>query len=315
MATAFIFPGQGSQAVGMLGTLAGAHPVVRETFDEAGAAAGFDLWRLVQQGPESELNQTANTQPALLAAAVALWRAWRARGMAPPAVLAGHSLGEYSALVCAEAVAFDDAVRLVIERGRCMQAAVPEGQGAMAAILGLDDAAVEQACVRAAGTDVVAPANYNAPGQVVIAGHSAAVQRAIAECKGAGARRAVLLPVSVPSHCELMRAAADGLRRQLDATEIADARIPVIQNVDATARTAAGPIRAALLEQLYRPVQWVASVRCMHARGVRRAVECGPGNVLAGLIRRIEPEMEVMSGADPEAIESVSEEGNHEQTA
>jgi [acyl-carrier-protein] S-malonyltransferase len=302
MSTAFMFPGQGSQSVGMMHALAQAHPVVRATFDEASEVVGFDLWQLVNEGPEAELNLTINTQPALLAADVATWRVWRESAAGSPAVMAGHSLGEYAALVCAGALDFAAAIRLVHHRGKYMQSAVPEGSGAMAAILGLEDAAVETACAAAARGQIVAAANYNSPGQVVIAGHAAAVERAIAAAKQAGARRAVLLPVSVPSHCELMRPAAHALARELGAVDLCTAAIPVIQNVDAEARTDPEGIRRSLVEQLCRPVQWVRCVRRMRALGIGRAIECGPGKVLAGLVKRIEPAIETVSGAEPGAI-------------
>jgi [acyl-carrier-protein] S-malonyltransferase len=299
--TAFLFPGQGSQSVGMLKAIADLHRV-RDTFAEASAAAGVDLWRLANEGPEAELNLTINTQPTLLAAEVAVWRVWQERGGAAPSVLAGHSLGEYSALVCAGAIDFDAAVRLVRNRGAYMQSAVPDGAGAMAAILGLDDHAVEAACTAAAQGEVVSAANYNCPGQVVIAGHAAAVKRAIAAAQQAGAKRAVLLPVSVPSHCELMRPAAEALRRDLETVQLREARVPVIQNVDGEPRREAEGIRRALVEQLCRPVQWVQCTRRMRLLGVDGAVECGPGKVLAGLVRRIEPEITVIAGTEPGAI-------------
>ncbi|HEY7841896.1 MAG TPA: ACP S-malonyltransferase [Gammaproteobacteria bacterium] len=301
MSIAFLFPGQGSQSVGMLDAIADLDRV-QETFTEASAAAGIDLWRLASEGPEAELNLTVNTQPALLAAEVAIWRVWRERGGAEPSVLAGHSLGEYSALVCAGAIDLEAAVRLVRNRGTYMQSAVPDGAGAMAAILGLDDGAVEEACAVAAQGEIVSAANFNCPGQVVIAGHAAAVKRAIAAAQEAGAKRAILLPVSVPSHCELMRPAAEALRRDLEAVRLREARIPVIQNVDAEPRRDAEGIRRSLVEQLCRPVQWVQCTRRMRSLGVDRAVECGPGKVLAGLVKRIEPEIAVIPGAEPGAI-------------
>lgn len=304
MTTAFLFPGQGSQSVGMMKALAERYPLVRDTFAEAAEAAGIDLWRLAQEGPDRELNLTVNTQPALLAAEVATWRVWCGLGVERPAIMTGHSLGEYAALVCAEALDFPTAVKLVQNRGRYMQSAVPEGAGAMAAILGLEDRAVEAACVAAAGGEVVAAANYNSPGQIVIAGHASAVKRAIAAAQEAGAKRAVPLPVSVPSHCELMRPAADALRRDLEGLDLRPARIPVVQNVDAEVRTDAGGIRNALVEQLCRPVQWVQCTRRLRQLGVDRAIECGPGKVLAGLVKRIEPGIEVLAGADPAVIEA-----------
>lgn len=301
-ALAFVFPGQGSQAVGMLGDLAAVHPAIRTTFAEAGQALGVDLWRLVQEGPEEMLNLTTNTQPALLTASVALWRAWHDAGGATPAQLSGHSLGEYSALVCAGALSLADGVRLVAERGRCMQDAVPAGTGAMAAILGLDDAAVDAACAEAAGAEVVAAVNFNAPGQVVIAGNRAAVDRAIVAAKARGARRAMPLPVSVPSHCALMAPAAAAFRGVLDAVAFGDAHIPVIRNVDATADTDAASLRKALLLQLCSPVRWVQCVRALHSGGARRVIECGPGRVLSGLIKRIESGLQLDAIGDTDGM-------------
>lgn len=295
---AFVFPGQGSQSVGMMDALAERSPLVEETFLEAGAALNLDLWKLVREGPAEELDRTENTQPALLAAGVATWRVRMADGqVAMPGLLAGHSLGEYTALVCAEVLDFAEAVRLVAERGRCMQQAVPEGAGAMAAILGLDDGAVEAACAEAAQDAVVAAANYNAPGQVVIAGARDAVERAVAACRERGAKRAVTLPVSVPSHCELMRPAAERFRAALEAATFRPARVPVVQNVDAEPRREPAEIREALVAQLYRPVQWVRCVQRMRAAGVERIVECGPGKVLAGLIRRIDRDIQIIGDA------------------
>jgi [acyl-carrier-protein] S-malonyltransferase len=299
---AFVFPGQGSQAVGMLADLAAARPIVRATFDAASAALGVDLWALAQHGPAEQLNLTHRTQPALLTAAVAVWRAWRDAGGAEPCVMAGHSLGEYSALVCAGSISLEDGVRLVAERGRCMQDAAPAGAGAMAAILGLDDGVVAEACAAAAGNEVVTPVNFNAPGQVVIAGNSAAVDRAIAAAKARGARRALPLPVSVPSHCALMRPAADVFRASLDRTSMADAGIPVIQNVDAMERQDAAGLRAALILQLYSPVRWTETISAMHRRGVRRIVECGPGRVLTGLNKRIEEGLVLDAIGEPDAF-------------
>jgi len=287
-AVAMVFPGQGSQAVGMLSDLAESSPQVVETFEQASDLLGYDLWQLVQQGPAEELNQTARTQPAMLAAGVAVWRAWQAREGALPVVMAGHSLGEYTALVCAGALQFGDAIALVAERGRCMQSAVPEGVGAMAAILGLDDAAVAGVCETAAEGEVVSPVNYNSPGQVVIAGHATAVERATALAKQAGAKRAVLLPVSVPSHCALMESAAAEFADRLASVDIRSPQIPVLQNVDALAAADAAAIRESLGRQLYSPVQWVRTVQAMGARGVTRIIEAGPGKVLAGLCKRID---------------------------
>lgn len=309
MTTAFVFPGQGSQSIGMMNVLSERHASVRATFAEASEAAGMDLWRLATEGPEEDLNLTVNTQPVLLAANVATWRVWRECGTAMPAAMAGHSLGEYAALVCAGSLDFGVAVRLVQSRGRYMQSAVPEGQGGMAAILGLDDHAVEAACAEAAGTEIVAAANYNSPGQVVIAGHVTAIKRAIAVAQKAGARRAVLLPVSVPSHCELMQPAAAALQQDLDAAGLRDAQVPIVQNVDAEPRRDAAGLRKCLVEQLFRPVQWTECVRRLRRLGVDHAVECGPGKVLAALIRRIEPDIEVAAGTDAGALTVQREDG------
>lgn len=285
---AIVFPGQGSQAVGMLGELATQHSQVGETFAEAGEVLGYDLWQLVQDGPAEDLNQTDRTQPAMLAAGVSVWRVWQAQGGATPAVMAGHSLGEYTALVCSGAIDFATAVALVAERGRCMQGAVPPGVGAMAALLGLDDATVTDVCARAAGDDVVEAVNFNSPGQVVIAGNTAAVERAIGLAKEAGAKRAVILPVSVPSHCALMQPAAVKFAQRLEETEIVTPVIPVVQNVDAVMQDQPAIIRENLARQLYNPVRWVSSVRTMHAHGIRRMIEAGPGKVLTGLGKRID---------------------------
>ncbi len=303
-ALALVFPGQGSQAVGMLSDLAQSSPQVGETFAEASEVLGYDLWELIQQGPAEVLNQTGNTQPAMLAAGAAVWRTWQARGGALPAVMAGHSLGEYTALVCGGALQFSDAIALVAERGRCMQSAVPEGVGAMAAILGLDDATVARVCEAAAQGAVVAPVNYNSPGQVVIAGHAAAVERATDLAKEAGAKRAVLLPVSVPSHCSLMTSAADEFAARLAQVEISSPRIPVIQNVDAAAHADPVAIRDNLGKQLYSPVQWVRSVQAMGAQGVTRIIEAGPGKVLAGLCKRIDKTIDAVAVHDTASLDS-----------
>lgn len=297
-ATGMMFPGQGSQAVGMLSDLAADHAAIGMTFEQASVALGDDLWALVQDGPAEELDRTENTQPALLTASVALWRAWLAAGGPAPAVAAGHSLGEYSALVAAQAMTLEDAVVLVRERGRLMQEAVPAGSGAMAAILGLDATQVEQCCSDVAKDGIVAAANYNAPGQVVIAGDAAAVERAISACKAAGAKRAMALSVSVPSHCQLMTPAAERFAAQLAAIEIGQPAFPVIQNLDAQASPDADGIRQRLLAQLYSPVRWTESVEAMAARNVGLLVECGPGKVLAGLVKRIDREIEAAGLGD-----------------
>ncbi|HHJ14401.1 MAG TPA: [acyl-carrier-protein] S-malonyltransferase [Gammaproteobacteria bacterium] len=296
---ALIFPGQGSQSVGMLADLAAAFPVVIETFAQASEVLGYDLWARVQEGPAEALNQTACTQPAMLAAGVATWRCWQQRDGTPPALMAGHSLGEYTALVCAGALDFADAVALVEKRGEYMQRAVPAGAGAMAAILGLDDATVERLCAESGGDEVVSAVNYNSPGQVVIAGHKAAVERAMAAAKAAGAKRALALPVSVPSHCSLMHGAAEQLARRLAAIELRAPRIPVVHNVDAVPHTEPDEIRAALAAQLHQPVRWVQCVEYMKTQGVNRLVEAGPGKVLAGLTRRIDKQLTALAVQTP----------------
>jgi len=285
---AYVFPGQGSQTVGMLADVAGAYPLVGETFAEASAVLGYDLWQLVQHGPAELLNETQRTQPALLTASVALYRVLAQRGVPAPKVMAGHSLGEYSALVCADAIAFTDAVHLVAKRGEYMQEAVPAGVGSMAAIIGLEDAVVVQACAEAAGDEVVAAVNFNSPGQVVIAGHKAAVERASNACLKAGAKRALPLSVSVPSHCALMQPAAEKLAVELQRITITAPKIPVINNVDVTMLTAADDIRDALVRQLYSPVRWTETVQLLASQGVVTLDEIGPGKVLTGLTKRID---------------------------
>lgn len=284
---AFVFPGQGSQTVGMLADLAAAYPAVKETFREASDVLGYDLWQLVSQGPTEELNKTWQTQPALLAASVAIYRVWQQQGGQQPALMAGHSLGEYSALVCAGVLNFADAIKLVELRGKLMQEAVPEGTGAMQAIIGLDDAAIAKACEESAQGEVVSPVNFNSPGQVVIAGNKEAVERAGAACKAAGAKRALPLPVSVPSHCALMKPAADKLALTLETITFNAPAVPVINNVDVKAETDAHAIRHALIRQLYSPVRWTESVEAMAAQGVTQLIEMGPGKVLTGLTKRI----------------------------
>jgi [acyl-carrier-protein] S-malonyltransferase len=283
-----VFPGQGSQSVGMLSELAASHPIVNQTFSEATEALGYDLWDLVQNGPKEILNQTMKTQPAMLAAGVSVWRVWLDQGGRVPQLMAGHSLGEYTALVCAGALEFADAISLVAERGRFMQEAVPEGMGGMAAVLGLDDDQVKAVCAEAASGHVVEAVNFNSPGQVVIAGHKEAVERACSLAKEAGAKRALPLPVSVPSHCVLMKPAADRLAELLDRIVIAPPRISVIHNANVALATDAASIRKQLAAQLYSPVRWVETVQMMAASGVPSLVEAGPGKVLAGLTKRIE---------------------------
>ncbi len=304
MKLAFVFPGQGSQSVGMLNDLAAAYPQVQQTFDEASQALGRDLWHLASAGPEEQLNQTETTQPAMLAAGVAVWRVWRAHGGPLPAVMAGHSLGEYSALCCAEAMAFPDAVRLVADRGRFMQAAVPAGQGGMAAILGLEDDQVRAVCAQAAHGEVLAAVNFNSPGQVVIAGTAAAVTRGVDAAKAAGAKRAVLLPVSVPSHCALMQPAAERLAERLAGVSIQAPIVPVLHNCHVRAESDPEAIRAALVRQLASPVRWVETVRAMAAQGVDMLVECGPGKVLAGLNKRIARDLPTLPIYDPASLDA-----------
>jgi len=307
MTFAAIFPGQGSQSVGMLSELAQQYPLVQQTFAEASDALGFDLWDMVQNGPDTDLNSTHNTQPAMLSAGVAVWRIWSESGAPQPAAMAGHSLGEFTALVCSGAMDFSDAVKLVAERGRLMQEAVPEGQGAMAAILGLDDAVVISVCEKAAEGDVVQAVNFNSPGQVVIAGSAAAVDRAIQVATDEGAKKAIKLPVSVPSHCDLMKPAAEKLAEKLTQIEIATPSIPVIHNVDVTSHSDADAIRNALSMQLYRPVRWVETVQKLAADGMSDMVEMGPGKVLMGLIRRIDRSVTCTPVQDPAGLDKALE--------
>jgi [acyl-carrier-protein] S-malonyltransferase len=302
MTFACIFPGQGSQSVGMLAGLAEAYPQVRETYQEASAALGYDLWQLVQDGPEAELNQTHITQPAMLAGGVAVWRILQAQGLAQPVALAGHSLGEYSALVAAGSLTLGDAAALVADRGRFMQQAVPAGVGAMAAILGLDDEQVIAVCDQAAQGEVVTAVNFNSPGQVVVAGNAAAVERAVEQAKAAGAKRALLLPVSVPSHCSLMAPAAEQLADRLAGITIHSPDIPVINNVDVSAESEPEAIRDALTRQLFSPVRWVETINALADRGVQQVVECGPGKVLAGLNKRINRDMVAHTTVDVDSL-------------
>jgi [acyl-carrier-protein] S-malonyltransferase len=291
----------------MLAELAAAHPSVRETFAEASEGAGMDLWALSQQGPEAELGRTENTQPALLAAGIAVWRAWLAAGGTRPVLLAGHSLGEYSALVAAGALSLHDAAGLVRERGRLMQDAVPAGVGAMAAVLGADDALIADICEQVANGEVVAPANFNSPGQTVIAGNAAAVDRALAKLAENGVRKAVKLPVSVPSHTALMRGAADKLAARMSAIAWNAPAIPVVQNADVRSFEDVADIRAALARQLYQPVQWTGCVQELRDRGIARVAECGPGKVLAGLIKRIDKSLEARALGAPAEFDAALE--------
>ncbi len=302
MAIAFVFPGQGAQRVGMGSDFLETDTAVRERFEEANDALGFDLARIVLEGPASRLVETEVTQPALLTVGVALWQVWRARGGAMPALMAGHSLGEYTAFTAAGSIAFADAVRLVNARGRFMQEAVPVGEGAMAAILGLDDDAVAACCEQVDG--VAQPANLNAPGQVVISGSATAVKAAAAACSEAGARRAVMLDVSAPFHCRLMRPAADRFRAVLDAVDFRAPDVPVVHNLDATMSTDAATIRQKLMRQIYSPVRWTDCVTTIRSHGVDRLLECGPGNVLAGLARRIDRSLDVVGIGTLEGMRS-----------
>ncbi len=305
MTLAIVFPGQGSQSVGMMAGFAGT-PIVEKTFLEANAILGVDLWTMVREGPAEALNQTTNTQPVMLVAGVACWRAWRERNGALPSWLAGHSLGEYSALVAAEAMRFEDALPLVRFRAQAMQEAVPEGTGGIAAILGLDEAALQPVCDEAAQGEVVEPANLNSPGQVVIAGHRAAVERAMALARQKGAKRAVMLPMSAPSHCSLMRPAAERLRVRLATVEVRKPVVPVVHNRSVESYDDPDRIRQALVEQLYHPVRWIETIQLLGRKGVRRVVECGPGKVLTGLGKRIVADIEYIALQDSAALAAAS---------
>ncbi|OAX57842.1 ACP S-malonyltransferase [Xanthomonas graminis] len=304
---AFVFPGQGSQSLGMLADLSELHPQLRDSFVEASDGAGVDLWALTQGGPEEMLNRTEYTQPALLAASVALWRLWLAQGGARPALLAGHSLGEYSALVAAGALSLRDGAHLVRLRGQLMQDAAPAGVGAMAAVIGAEDALVEEVCAQAAGSQVLVAANYNAPGQVVIGGDAAAVERALALLAERGVRKTVKLAVSVPSHTPLMREAANRLAEAMRGMAWHAPQLPVVQNVDAQVHDGVDAIRRALVEQLYLPVRWTGCVQALAARGATRVAECGPGKVLTGLIKRIDKSLDGRALATPADFASALE--------
>ena len=302
---AFVFPGQGSQKVGMLADVAAAYPLVRETFAEASDALGYDMWALIQTGPQDELNLTEKTQPILLTSSVALWRVWQQRNGTKPSLLAGHSLGEFSALVCAGAIAFSDAVELVRARGQFMQTAVPVGEGAMAAVLGMDDDQLVQICRDASAQGgVVEAVNFNAPGQVVIAGTVAAVDKAIELCKAAGSKRALPLPVSAPFHTSLMRPAGDKLRAAMADLKFSSPSIPVVHNVNAKPESDPEKIKAILFEQIFSPVQWSDCVAYMTQHGITAAVECGPGKVLGGLIKRIDKTVNCLSIEDSAGLEA-----------
>lgn len=314
MSIAFIFPGQGSQSVGMLGSIADENPdygeIITSIFQQASNTLGFDLWEMTQNGPESELNITRNTQPAMLAASYALWQIWKSKEGAVPAVLAGHSLGEYTALVCAEAISFSDAIDLVAARGRFMQDAIEAGEGAMAAILGMENEDVIKVCEDTAQESgrVVSAVNFNAPGQVVIAGHSDAVEQAITLAKNTGAKKAIKLAVSVPSHCSLMDSAAEKLGKKLAGIDIERPVIPVINNVHVTIENEVDSIRDSLVKQLSHPVRWVETINKMVAEGTDQIVECGPGKVLTGLNKRINRQMPTLPMFDAATIDKAFEE-------
>lgn len=307
-ALALVFPGQGSQSVGMLADLSSDHPLVQTAFEEASEGAGVDLWALSQGGPETMLNRTEYTQPALLAAGIAVWRLWQQQGGAQPELLAGHSLGEYTALVAAGALTLADGAHLVRIRGQLMQEAAPEGVGAMAAVLSADDALVEAVCVEASGAQTVVPANYNSPGQIVIGGDAAAVDRALALLAEKGVRKAVKLAVSVPSHTPLMREAANRLAGTMAGLRWSQPAIPVVQNVDAGVHDSVEAIQQALVRQLYLPVQWTGCVQALAARGVTRIGECGPGKVLTGLVKRIDKSLDGRALGEPAAFAGAIEE-------
>jgi [acyl-carrier-protein] S-malonyltransferase len=301
---AFVFPGQGSQKIGMLAELASSNPLVESTFAEASEALGYDLWAMIQQGEQEQINLTERTQPMLLASSVAIWRLWNDKEGPSPAQMAGHSLGEWSALVCAGALEFVDAIKIVRARGAYMQEAVPVGVGAMAAILGLADQIIIDACNEARGADVVDAVNYNAPGQVVIAGSAAAVDRAIDLCKAAGAKRAMALPVSAPFHTSLMQPAAEQLAELVNNTTFSSPKIPVIHNVNAKAESDPEAIKALMLEQIYKPVLWVDCIQALKQGGAELFVECGPGRVLNGLTKRIDRDLTSLSSDDVASLEN-----------
>lgn len=303
MSLAFVFPGQGSQSIGMSSALAEKYPVVKNLYIEASTVLGYDLWKLVNEGPEEELNSTANTQPALLTASVAVWNVWQEINGPAPVLMAGHSLGEYTALVCSGVITFSDAVKLVADRGKFMQSAVPEGTGAMAAILGLADDRVIEICKECAGDEIVSAANFNTPGQVVIAGNTKAVKRAVEAASKAGAKKSVILPVSVPSHCALMREAAEHLSERINKIKFKSPQIPVIHNVDVNRKSDSDSIKQALILQLYSPVRWVETVESMIRSGISTIAECGPGKILSGLIKRIDKQIEIWPMYDPVTIE------------
>jgi [acyl-carrier-protein] S-malonyltransferase len=303
---AFVFPGQGSQTVGMLGDYQD-NEIVQNTFSQASQALGYDLWQLIAQGPSEKLNQTHHTQPALLTASVAMWRLWLSKSLILPSIIAGHSLGEYSALVCAEVITLEDAVVLVEKRGQFMQASVPEGIGAMSAIIGLNNQAIIDACAMAQDQDVVSAVNFNSPGQVVIAGHKAAVERAGVLCKELGAKRVLPLPVSVPSHCALMIGAADKLALELDKITFNMPKISIVNNVDVAVESSAEAIKIALVKQLYSPVRWSETISKLANDGIDQVVEAGPGKVLQGLIKRIDKSVTCISVNNSDSLANALE--------
>ena len=307
MSVAIVFPGQGSQSMGMMTPYASL-PAARSTFEEASAALGFDLWKLVQEGPEEQLHLTVNTQPAMLAAGVALFRAWRESGGPEPIAVAGHSLGEYTAWTVAGTLEFAAAVSLVRFRGQIMQEAVPAGQGGMAALLGLEDDAVRAVCAEASSAGVVEAANYNSPGQVVIAGEAQAVQQAVDLAKARGAKRAVMIAISITAHSSLMRPAAERLRERLASLDLKAPRIPVLNNVDVVAEVLPERIRDALVRQLSSPVRWVETIQALAQRGATTLLECGPAGVLAGLVKRTAPALRPVAARDADAIRQLAAE-------
>lgn len=300
---AIVFPGQGSQIIGMLDNLITIDKKAREIVNIASDVLGYDILKIISDGPKEKLDSTEVTQPAILLTSYVTWLLWKHESNAIPSVLAGHSLGEYTALLCADIISFEDAIMIVSERGKYMQQSVPDSTGAMAAILGLDDSLIEQLCSNAAEDEIVSAANYNSPGQVVVSGHKNAVNRLINLAKNAGARRAILLPVSVPSHCALMKDTANKFSKLLDKITFNNAQIPILQNVDAKLKTNAADIKTALIKQLYEPVRWVDTINEIHRIGVTKIIECGPNNVLSGLIKRIEKSFELFSISDKPSLD------------
>ena len=300
---AIVFPGQGSQIIGMLDNLITIDKKAREIVNIASDVLGYDILKIISDGPKEKLDSTEVTQPAILLTSYVTWLLWKHESNTIPSVLAGHSLGEYTALLCADIISFEDAIMIVSERGKYMQQSVPDSTGAMAAILGLDDSLIEQLCSNAAEDEIVSAANYNSPGQVVVSGHKNAVNRMINLAKNAGARRAILLPVSVPSHCALMKDTANKFSKLLDKITFNNAQIPILQNVDAKLKTNAADIKTALIKQLYEPVRWVDTINEIHRIGVTKIIECGPSNVLSGLIKRIEKSFELFSISDKPSLD------------